>query len=294
MAGGVFISYRRSDSAAFAGRIADFFAYNYPDVRVFFDVSGIAPGEDFVDVIQSRINSSAVILAIIGESWLNSVDANGQRRLDNPQDFVHLELASAFELGARVIPVLLDNAQMPSAEQLPEDLRQLAWCNAEFMRGAAFQRDMQHLADFVADFVAQSDQQVFEPEEDTVTEPGSPVYEGLVGALQQFCFKSSDESFIILETNSGTGSFVQYAKTGPDEVVLDLPSVMFKTEEQQQAAHQFFSETYSGTTVDLGDMFTYQLVLPKEPSYLAHVTLEVLERLFGEVPTTPLSYRIDA
>ena len=88
MAGGVFISYRRSDSAAFAGRIADFFAYNHPDVQVFFDTVAIQPGDDFVDTIRTRLAASSVVLAIIGDSWLDTADANGARRIDDPNDFV--------------------------------------------------------------------------------------------------------------------------------------------------------------------------------------------------------------
>lgn len=293
MAGGVFISYRRSDSAAFAGRIADFFAYNYPDIHVFFDIIGIAPGENFSDVIQSRLASSEVVLAVIGRDWLTAADDSGRRRLDNPQDFVRLELSLALQLGARVVPVLLDNAEMPSPEDLPQDLQSLAYCNAEFMRGAAFQRDMQHLADFVASYVASSDKQVTEAASEPKTEPGSPVYESLIADLEQFCFRSAEDSFIVSESDSG--KFVQFAKISPDTVMMDLPSQVFTTQAQKQAAAQFFSETYVAHTVDLGDdMFTYQVEFPAAPEFLAHVTLDVFERLFGEIPVAPLSSRIDA
>lgn len=93
MPDGLFISYRRSDSAGFAGRIADYFTYRYPQIPVFFDATSIEPGEDFVESINMRLESSAVVLAPIGETWLDTRDPiSGERRIDNPNDFVRREL----------------------------------------------------------------------------------------------------------------------------------------------------------------------------------------------------------
>ena len=150
MPNGLFISYRRSDSAGFAGRIADYFTYRYPQIPVFFDATSIEPGQDFVESINMRLESSAVVLAPIGETWLDTRDAvSGERRIDNPNDFVRRELSMALARGARVIPLLLDNAQMPPASMLPDDLEPLARCNAQLMRHAAFARDVEHLGSFV-------------------------------------------------------------------------------------------------------------------------------------------------
>lgn len=290
MAGGVFISYRRSDSAAFAGRIADFFAYNYQHVRVFFDVNGIAPGEDFVEALRTRIQSSEVVLAIIGESWLNAADGNGRRRLDDPNDFVRLEIGTALAMGARVIPVLLDNAQMPSADNLPPDLQQLSYCNAEFMRGAAFQRDAQHLADFVSEFLANSTKTVLEAPEAPQIEQGTPVYESLVQDFEAF-ERADPMAFIVVEDDQ---NYVQYIKMGEGRVMLDLPIIGLATAEQRAAASQFFFERYQLEAQSLTDDFdSYQVDLPLDAGYLAKATLEVFERIHNTVPTQPLISRIE-
>ena len=209
MAGGVFISYRRSDSAAFAGRLADFFDYNLPDVRVFFDLVAIEPGQDFVEAIRSRIASSEVVLVMIGNEWLNAADASGQRRLDDPADFVRLEVASALSMGARVIPVLLDDAQMPGEGELPADLQALARCNAQFVRGAAFKRDAEHLGNFVHEYLVRSTKTVSVEAQAEQRRAGSPVKDGLLNGIQRYLDSAVEGSFVSIE--SAGGNVVQFA-----------------------------------------------------------------------------------
>ena len=297
MAGGVFISYRRSDSAAFAGRIADFFAYNHPDVQVFFDTVAIQPGDDFVDTIRSRLAASSVVLAIIGDSWLDTADANGARRIDDPNDFVRMELKLALEMDARVIPVLLDDAQMPGELDLPQDLRQLAYCNAELMRGAAFQRDAQHLGDYVARYLDEAPSP--QAAEIAASEPAPVtrdvavgVQEGLLEGFTKYRDESAPEDFMIVENSAG--QFVQFVKPGEGEVMLDLPTQTL-TPVQIRAAAALLSENYQAGTSDLGDGdFAFQLNLPLEPAYLSHITLDVFEHVYGEIPATPFTVTIDS
>ena len=94
------------------------------------DVDAIRPGFDFVDVIEFAVQQADVLLAVIGTSWLHSIDSNGNRRLDNPEDFVRREIASALESNIRVIPVLVEGAQMPRSIDLPDDIKPLARRNA--------------------------------------------------------------------------------------------------------------------------------------------------------------------
>ncbi|MEM6627487.1 MAG: toll/interleukin-1 receptor domain-containing protein, partial [Pseudomonadota bacterium] len=286
MAGGIFISYRRSDSAAFAGRIADFFAYNYDDVRVFFDIVGIDPGADFVETIRTRIQSSEIVLAIIGETWLSAADADGARRLDNPQDFVRLELAMALELGARVIPVLLDNAQMPGANELPKELAGLARCNAELVRGAAFQRDAQHLGEFVYSYLIDSTKTVTAAPLAEARAVDGAVKSSLVAAFETYCGDAHAEDFMIVSDTSDR--FVQFTRGGtPDGVLLDLPSAAL-TEDQLVSARRLLMEDYSGETWEYGDgEFTFNLDLPLDPAYLSHITLDVFEHIYRELPSVP-------
>jgi TIR domain len=123
----VFISYRRDDSAAgYAGHLRADLVYRYGEANVFMDLS-IEPGVDFVDTLEDAVGSCAVLLAVIGRNWLTVTDAkSGKRRLDNPMDWVRVEIATALKRNVRVIPVLFHGAHMPIEDDLPDDLKQLA------------------------------------------------------------------------------------------------------------------------------------------------------------------------
>ncbi|WP_179190161.1 toll/interleukin-1 receptor domain-containing protein [Hydrogenophaga sp. IBVHS1] len=123
---GIFISYRRDDSAGYAGRLYDRLAAHFGAGRVFMDVEGIEPGTDFVTAIENAVGSCRVLIVVIGDEWLNTTDAAGRRRLDDPNDFIRLETAIALKRNIRVVPVLVGGALMPRAEDLPEELRPLA------------------------------------------------------------------------------------------------------------------------------------------------------------------------
>ena len=145
MGGIVFISYRRETDSGFAGRLYDRLEDSFGRERVFIDVDSIAPGEDFVTVLQARVAACDVLLALIGRGWLAAIDAAGRRRLDNPEDFVRIEIAVALAQGKRVIPVLSDNVTMPRAEELPEDIKLLARRNAIRLTHDRFKDDVARL-----------------------------------------------------------------------------------------------------------------------------------------------------
>ena len=146
MAGNTFLSYRREDSAGTTGRIYDRLRQTFRSRRLFIDVDNIAPGSDFAKILQAQVSRCDVFLAIIGRHWLSATDDNGSRRLDNPGDFVRIEIASALGRDhVAVIPVLVDGARMPSANDLPEDLRPLVFRNAVEISGMRFHRDLAKL-----------------------------------------------------------------------------------------------------------------------------------------------------
>lgn len=121
---GIFISYRREDAAGYAGRLYDRLAGHFGAERVFMDVEGIEPGADFVEAIERAVGSCEALIVIIGDEWL-SAESAGRRRLDDPADFVRIETATALARGIRVVPVLVEGAVMPRADQLPADLAPL-------------------------------------------------------------------------------------------------------------------------------------------------------------------------
>src|SRR5574341_1955028 len=123
---GIFISYRREDTAGHAGRLFDRLRARFGRERVFMDVEGIEAGADFVEAIEGAVGSCDVLLAMIGKEWLRCTDRSGRRRLDDPHDFIRLETAAAFRRKVRVIPVLVEDADIPGPDDLPEDLKPLA------------------------------------------------------------------------------------------------------------------------------------------------------------------------
>ena len=120
--GRIFISYRREETAYPAGWLYDRLADRYGGGQIFKDVDSIELGDDFVEVITSAVGSCDVLLALVGDQWLTITDADGRRRLDDPDDFVRLEIEAALTRNVRVIPILVDGARMPRAEELPPSL----------------------------------------------------------------------------------------------------------------------------------------------------------------------------
>lgn len=150
---GIFLSYRRDDSAGHAGRLFDRLSEHFGRERLFMDVDHIEPGEDFVQVIEAAVGSSAVLLVVIGRRWLTSGDVTA-RRIDNPNDFVRLEVASALASNIRVIPVLVQDATMPGPQDLPDDLLSLTRRNAIELSDLRWNRDVDQLISGLERFFA--------------------------------------------------------------------------------------------------------------------------------------------
>ena len=149
----IFISYRRDDSEGHAGRLFEDLSARFGKGSVFMDVAGIEPGRDFRRVIEQQVASCGVLLAIIGKNWLNAADANGRRRLDDESDFVRLETANALKRDIPVIPVLVHDAGMPGADQLPDDLKDLAFRNSVELTHARWSSDVQLLINALMPYV---------------------------------------------------------------------------------------------------------------------------------------------
>jgi len=123
--GRIFISYRQQDSAYPAGWLFDRLAERFGPEQVFKDVNSIELGADFVKVITDAVGSCDVLLALIGRKWLRITGHGRTRRLDDPNDFVRLEIEAALKRDVLVIPILVDGAVMPRAEDLPASIAPL-------------------------------------------------------------------------------------------------------------------------------------------------------------------------
>lgn len=127
MAPGVFISYRRSDSRWVAGRLRDELESTLGEGIVFLDTESISGGSDFVDVIRAALLDSKVTIAVIGQQWRPEL-------LADERDYVRLELLESLASGKVLIPVLVDQASMPTADEFPEELRRVARRHALHLR----------------------------------------------------------------------------------------------------------------------------------------------------------------
>lgn len=144
---GIFISYRRSESSAAARALYERLRRRFGEDAVFIDLEGIAYGEDFVAVLEKQLDFCQVMLAVMGRDWLGLDATTGKRRIDDPEDFVRIEVAHALARHVRVVPVLVDRATMPHPADLPEDLRGLhrrQFMELDFRR---FDADVGHLID---------------------------------------------------------------------------------------------------------------------------------------------------
>jgi hypothetical protein len=143
----VFISYRREDTPGYAGRVYDSLAERFGEDRVFMDIDTIRPGRKFTEVITEALAESDVLLALIGRTWLTRTDLDGRRRLDNPDDPVRLELAAGLRRRIPIIPLLLQDADMPARDQLPTALAQLATWQAFELSDRRWRADIRGLID---------------------------------------------------------------------------------------------------------------------------------------------------
>jgi hypothetical protein len=142
----VFISYRRDDSAGYAGRLHESLERRLGSDHVFRDVDTLEPGQDFVDAINRRLGECQVLLAIIGREWLDARDATGRRRLDQENDYVRLEISAALNRSQLlVVPVLVEGMTMPNAQDIPASLRPLTRRHAISLRDETWDSDVDRL-----------------------------------------------------------------------------------------------------------------------------------------------------
>ncbi|MHB8571984.1 MAG: TIR domain-containing protein [Candidatus Dormibacteria bacterium] len=142
---GIFISYRRSDTSGYAGRLADRLSARFGVQQIFRDIDTLKPGVDFVAAVDDAVKSCDALIVLMGKDWLNARDAQGNRRLDNPNDFPRLEISAALSRDILVLPVLVEGAVMPSPEELPEPLQKLSRINALDLSDARWDYDVQRL-----------------------------------------------------------------------------------------------------------------------------------------------------
>ena len=152
----IFISYRRDDSSGFAGALLRELNDEFGDERIFMDVDDIKGGVDYAGMIAEELDGCEILVAIIGKQWLTLADGEGRRRLDNPEDMVRIEVATALAKGKVVVPLLVKGAPMPTRADLPDDLQGLAMRNAIEVSNTNWRADIGELNDVLYEHLSAS------------------------------------------------------------------------------------------------------------------------------------------
>jgi tetratricopeptide (TPR) repeat protein len=152
----IFISYRRGESQWATMILRERLRRVFDSEQIFMDLDSIEPGENFSKVIETTVAKCDVLIAVIGKNWLTCQDDRGNRRLNKPGDFVRMEIGAALDREIRVIPVLLDGASMPGADDLPENLKLLVLHNALTITETSFEDDCKRLINAIRPRVSAS------------------------------------------------------------------------------------------------------------------------------------------
>lgn len=164
----IFISYRRDDTAGYAGRLHDRLVQHYGKDNIFMDIDTIEPGQDFVEAVGEAVGSCNVLIALMGKQWLTVTDSQGRRRVDDPHDWIRLEVANALARNVRVIPALVRGMIMPGVADLPDDLAMLARRQAVELSDHRFHEDVDRLIQAIDKALDESDARPIAP---TATRP---------------------------------------------------------------------------------------------------------------------------
>ena len=178
----IFISYRRSDSEDVTGRIYDRLVEHFGEEEVFFDVNVIPPGVDFPSYLHEALKQCQVMLAVIGPGWLNATDAAGNRRLEDPKDWVCQEIERGLmQQDMLVVPLLVSHAELPKIDELPPALKPLAYRNQHLVRpGRDFHKDIDWLIEDLEKYLTRlyqqpqsgaGQQRQYQEESETITPP---------------------------------------------------------------------------------------------------------------------------
>ena len=165
--GGIFISYRREETAGQAGRLYDRLSDRFGTDRVFMDVDSIAFGIDFTQAVIEAVSGCDVLLALIGREWSAVADDRGRRRIDDPDDFVRVEIEAALQRDIRVVPVLVEGAVLPHADDLPPGLRPLVRRQALVLSHAGFGGEVSRLIAAIDQVLGAGPGRAGEPGQDT-------------------------------------------------------------------------------------------------------------------------------
>jgi TPR repeat protein len=248
----LFINYRREDTRHAAGRLYDRLIQRFGEDKVFMDIDQIDPGEDFVDVINAKVGTCDVAIVAIGPNWLGATDASGKRRLDNKNDFVRMEIVAALQRKIRVIPVLVDGAQMPQKQDLPKALARLARRHAIELSETRFHADVNRLIEAIEKSFA-----VVEKKSEDLPEPRLNT-----GDTVDWNLHEDQRSVRLLQIGADLGDAVAQFNLGSLYYHGDLvPKDLFKAAELYQKAAD---QGHASAQYHLGRLYHFGQGVPKD------------------------------
>jgi hypothetical protein len=152
----IFLCYRREDTQGFARGIYQSLASEYGHEQVFRDIDSTPAGFKFSAWIESKVRQCSVMIVLIGDAWSSAIDQTGQRRLDSPKDWVRQEIESAIRQSIPIIPVRVQGARMPSEDELPPSIADLAGLQSAEVTDSRWEFDVGMLIQAV-DYLTASD-----------------------------------------------------------------------------------------------------------------------------------------
>ncbi|MCB9449835.1 MAG: TIR domain-containing protein [Anaerolineaceae bacterium] len=256
----VFINYRRQDSEGYVGRLYDHLLRHFAPEDIFMDVASIEPGQDFVKALDEAVAACDVFVAVIGPQWAALRDEHGERRLDQWNDFVHIEIASALKREKLIVPALVGRAKMPAPTDLPDDIAALSRRNALELSHGNFAQDVERLIAIAKD--AAPAKQSFKRGSDSrtrqrKTEALKAVRDDLVNATTSPLYPVRVEGryFPVL----GEGN--------PDANILFIGESPGKTEAQQ-------GRPFCGPSGDILDGLLGDIGLARESVFITNILLD--------------------
>jgi len=239
---GIFISYRRDDTAAYAGRIYDCLSSHFGAEQVFMDVDDIKLGEDFVQVLEQTEKDCSALIVVIGRTWLTVCSPKGEARLFDPQDFVRSEIAAGLRNKIRLFPVLVGGASMPQSQELPDDLAALSRVQALPIHDEFFHRDVDELIVALKQVVS-----VATPAADfDGTWRGSVKYSWGDSHEEIFRFETDEEELLGTASYLGVPRAIQEGKVSGAKITFLTKSITMLGDKTYEEKHQYTGKLANG------------------------------------------------
>ena len=256
----IFINYRRQDSEGYVGRLYDHLSQHFERGDLFMDIDSIKPGADFVRTLEDAVNACDVFIAVIGPDWLKVTDDAGQRRLDQWNDFVRVEIATALKQNKMVIPVLVGRARMPSPAELPDDLAGLARRNAVELGHQRFIYDVEKLIAAIKEVAPANLSIKFETDSETIRHKAAALR-----AIRDELVKATTSP--LYKVRMDNHNFPVLGEGNPDANILFIGESPGKTEAAE-------GRPFCGPSGDILDEMLRNINLRRDSVYVTNIILD--------------------